>query len=210
MQYPEEWNQLPKHERRRKIKELKRNQKKSTAVFQKTKKTFLTLLVLLVVVVSYKQITKKTPKQIEFEEEVKEVSLDGKVTEFEIEGREHISSQAVVEYQTNPPTSGDHLSLAENWGVYKEEIEDKAAVHGLEHGGIWISYKNIDDESIEKLRNIGKDNPQSVIVSPRSKNDSNVVVASWGKMMELESVDEVLIQKYINTNKNNSPEQIAR
>jgi hypothetical protein len=102
------------------------------------------------------------------------------------------------------------LSLAENWGVYNEEIDDKAAVHGLEHGGIWISYKNIDEESMSILKSIGKKNNQSVIVSPRSKNDANIVVASWGKMMSLENVDEVLIQKYIDTNKNKSPEQVAR
>ena len=69
-----------------------------------------------------------------------------------------MSSGTSVEYQTNPPTSGDHLAQAENWGVYDKEIDDKAGVHSMEHGGIWISYKDIDDESKKVLEEIGKSN----------------------------------------------------
>jgi hypothetical protein len=210
MQYPEEWNQLPKHKRRKKIKNLRRQKNKRSNILKKVKNGLILTIVFILVLSGYKKMTKKTPDEIEFEQKIKVASLDGKVNEFQIEGREHITSEDSVEYQTNPPTSGDHFSLAENWGVYGEEIDDKAAVHGLEHGGVWISYKDIDDESINTLKKIGGDNAQSVIVSPRIKNDGNVVVASWGKMMTLEKVDEVLIQKYIETYKNQSPEQIAR
>lgn len=210
MQYPEEWNQLPKHERRKKIKNLRRQQNKRSNIFKKVKNGLVLTIVFVLMIGGYKQITKKTPEEIEFEQKIEVASLDGKVNEFQIEGREHITSEDSVEYQTNPPTSGDHLSLAENWGVYGEEIDDKAAVHGLEHGGIWISYKDLDDESINTLKKIGKNNAQSVIVSPRTKNDGNLVVSSWGKMMTLEEVDEVLIQKYIDTYKNQSPEKLAR
>ena len=210
MQYPEEWNQLPKHERRKKIKNLRRQQNKRSNIFKKVKNGLVLTIVFVLMIGGYKQITKKTPEEIEFEQKIEVASLDGKVNEFQIEGREHITSEDSVEYQTNPPTSGDHLSLAENWGGYGEEIDDKAAVHGLEHGGIWISYKDLDDESINTLKKIGKNNAQSVIVSPRTKNDGNLVVSSWGKMMTLEEVDEVLIQKYIDTYKNQSPEKLAR
>ena len=115
-----------------------------------------------------------------------------------------------VEYQTNPPTSGDHLAQAENWGVYDKEIDDKAGVHSMEHGGVWISYKDIGEADIAVLKEIGKQNSQSTVVSPRLGNDNQIVVASWGKLMRLESVDKALIQKYIDTYKNQSPEKLAR
>ena len=47
-------------------------------------------------------------------------------------------------------------------GVNEKEVEDKAAVHGLEHGGIWISYKDVDEETIRILGEIGKENSGSV------------------------------------------------
>ena len=161
----------------------------------------LVIIVLASAVVGYLQLIKKSPQQLEFEQ---------KVEVFPIEGRDHVSAGTAVQYQTNPPTSGAHLSQAENWGVYSSEIDDKAAVHGLEHGGIWISYKDIDEDSKNVLEEIGKANRQSVIVSPRSANDDNIVVASWGKMMNLEMADKALIQKYINQYKNQSQERLAK
>lgn len=80
----------------------------------------------------------------------------------------------------------------------------------LEHGGIWISYKEIDDETKKILEEIGKSNPQSVIVSPRPANENRIAIVSWGKMMKLDLVDKALIQKYIDTYKNQSPEKLAR
>jgi|SRR3990167_4257704 len=171
---------------------------------------FLMIVILIIGIFGYLQLTRKSPEQVEFDQQVKAASLDGKVAEFAIEGRDHVSAGTAVQYQTNPPTSGAHLSQAENWGVYDQEIDDKAAVHGLEHGGIWISYQGISDEQKSILEEIGKANRQSVIVSPRSTNNDKIVVASWGKMMKLETADKALIQKYIMQYKNQSPEKLAR
>ena len=210
MNYPEEWNELPRHERRKKVREFERGKAKKTKTTQKIKKSILSLIMISVLVGGFILLTKKSPEQIAFEKKIETISLDGKVREYPIEGRGHISSNENVTYKTNPPTSGDHLADAKTWGVYNDEIDDKAAVHGLEHGGIWISYKNISEKEIQILKEVGKNNSQSVIVSPRRENDNKIVVASWGQMMKLESVDKAVIQKYINTYKNNSPEKEAR
>jgi len=210
MDYPEEWNELPKHERKKKLKALRQEQERKSGLVIKVRNWGIAIVVLVVGIVGFTQLTKKTPEQVQFEQEVRAVSLEGKVEEFEIEGRDHVPAGTSVEYQTNPPTSGDHLAQAENWGVYDKEIDNKAGVHSMEHGGIWISYKDISEEDITILKEIGKQNSQSTVVSPRSTNDNNVVIASWGKMMKLEAINKVLIQKYIDTYKNQSPEKLAR
>jgi len=201
MDYPEEWNELPKHERKKKIKELKREQERKIDSVKKIRNLGLIIVIFVIVVVGFIQLTKKSPEQVKFEQQVEK---------FAIEGRNHVQSGTSVEYKTNPPTSGDHLAQAENWGVYDEEIDDKAGVHSMEHGGIWISYKDISEKDITVLKEIGKQNSQSTVISPRSRNDNKVVVTSWGKMMKLEVVDNVLIQKYIDTYKNQSPERLAK
>ena len=210
MDYPKEWNELPKYERRQKLKQLKREQQSKAEVVKKIRNWGLIIIVLALAVVGYTQLTKKSPERLEFEQQVKTVSLEGKMEEFAIEGRNHVPAGTKVDYQTNPPTSGNHLAQPENWGIYGKEIDDKAAVHGLEHGGIWISYKDISEAEITTLEAIGKANPQSVIVSPRPANVNKIAVVSWGKMMRLESADKALIQKYIDTYKNQSPEKLAR
>ena len=210
MSYPEEWNRLPKHERKKKIKELQRERKQRIELVKKIRKWGVILAFLILLVLGFAQVTEKSPERIKLEQEIEAISLDGKVEEFTIEGRNHVSAGTNVDYETNPPTSGDHLAEAKSWGVYNTEIDDKAGVHGLEHGGIWISYKDIGAEERQILEEIGKENSQSTVVSPRSGNDNQIVVASWGKLIRLESVDKALIQKYIDTYKNQAPEKLAQ
>lgn len=209
MDYPEEWNQLPRHERRKKIKELRKQKEGQAGKIKKIRNITLAIVAVVALAMFYKLATKKSPERAEFEQRVQTVSLEGKVQEFPIEGREHISRATPVTYNTNPPTSGDHFAEAESWGVYGKEIEDKAAVHSLEHGGIWISYKDVDEETVKALNELGRENPQSVVVSPRAGNDTPIAVVSWGRMMKLDKLDKTLIQKYIDTYKNQGPEKLA-
>lgn len=207
--YPSQWDELPKRERKKKIRELKKKKQKRAKLFKKLKNIGIIVVVIAASIGIYKLTTKESPEEAAFKKEVQEATLDGRVETSEIEGREHVTQKG-VEYKTNPPTSGAHFGQPTDWGVYSKELVDESVVHSLEHGGIWISYKDISDEEKTILEEIGKENPQSVIVSPRSANDANIAVVSWGKLMKLEKADKALIQKYINTHINQSPEQLAR
>lgn len=129
-----------------------------------------------------------------------------------IQGREHISvGSSHEEYNSNPPTSGSHYAQPTDWGVYQDELKDENVIHSLEHGGIWISYQpSIDEETKEKLEAIGKKYSGSVVVSPRTANDSPIALASWGRLEKLMTFDETRIVEFIKRNKNKSPEPLAR
>lgn len=210
LNYPAEWNELSKYERRKKLKELIRQKERKVRLFKKVFNIGLVIVTISALIVVYKLTTKKAPEQIEFEQKIEAVSLEGKVEEFAIEGRNHVPSGTKVEYKTNPPTSGSHYANPAAWGAYNKEVVDESVVHSLEHGGIWISYKDISEEEKKILEEIGKANLQSVIVSPRLANDVKIAIVSWGRMMEPELADKALIQKYIDTYKNQSPEKLAR
>lgn len=130
---------------------------------------------------------------------------------FPILGTEHIPVGAShPAYNSNPPTSGWHYPQPANWSVYQQELVDEQVVHNLEHGGIWISYKDIDQETKSNLEAIGKRYSGSVVVAPRSLNDAKIILASWGRLEKLESFDEARIVDFIKANKNKSPEPLAR
>lgn len=209
LNYPVEWNDLPRYERKKKIKELKTETVQKAQTVKKIKKYLWIGIAVILLVLGYKWLTYKSPEQVKFDAAVKSASLEGKVQEFPSEGQDHVSNGTAVSYKTNPPTSGTHYVVPEPWGVYDREIPDGAAVHGLEHGGIWISYKDISDDEKKILEKIGKDNSGSVIVSPRSADDTKIAVASWGRYMKMNSADAALIQKYIDTYRNQGPEKLA-
>ena len=127
-----------------------------------------------------------------------------------VQGAKHISvGDSHPEYNSNPPTSGWHYAGPADWGFYDEELPDEQLVHSLEHGGIWISYKDIDEETKGKLKELGGRYPKSVITTPRAKNDAKIVLASWGRLQKFDQYDEEAIKSYIKANLNKSPEPLA-
>jgi hypothetical protein len=130
---------------------------------------------------------------------------------YEIQGAQHIPEGSSHEvYNSNPPTSGSHYAQPANWGIYERPLADEQAIHNLEHGGIWISYRDIDEETLTRLRDLANRNRGAVILSPREDNDKKIALASWGRLENLDEFDEERIQFFIRSNKNKSPEPLAR
>lgn len=130
--------------------------------------------------------------------------------EIPILGQEHISGGADITYNSNPPTSGNHWPEPAELGVYTVELPDEQLVHNLEHGVIWISYRNLDIEDIEKLRAVAFKYPEAVILTPRASNQKPIALASWGRLQEMENVESSAIENFVLSNANNSPEPVAR
>ena len=83
-------------------------------------------------------------------------------------------------------------------------------LHNLEHGGIWISYTDIDQDIQSKIEDLAKKYPDKLVVTPRAKDDTKIVVASWTRLLKLGQYDEAKIIEFIGVNKNKSPEPNAQ
>lgn len=130
---------------------------------------------------------------------------------FPIEGANHVAEGTEVEYKTNPPASGDHYGVPANWGVYDHKIPDEAAVHNLEHGGVWIAYHpRIPDEVRERLAEMTRKSSSKVILTPREANDADIALVSWGRIYKTESFDEEKIRNFIFKYENTGPERAPK
>ena len=126
------------------------------------------------------------------------------------QGQVHISpGQPHSPYNSNPPTSGWHFPQPAAWGYYNSELPDELVVHNLEHGGIWISFKNADDtEVINKLVALSQLYRSKVIITLRPKNDSRIAVAAWQRILKLDGYDEAQIVAFIEAWRNRGPERV--
>ncbi len=126
------------------------------------------------------------------------------------QGRVHISQgESHPPYNSNPPTSGWHLPAPAPWGFYPSELPDELVVHNLEHGGIWISYKEPNNtQLVDKLEALSKQFPKKVIISLRRKNDSRIAVAAWDRLLKLDAYDEKQILAFIYAFRNRGPEDV--
>ncbi|MFW0772227.1 DUF3105 domain-containing protein [Paenarthrobacter nitroguajacolicus] len=105
-----------------------------------------------------------------------------------------------VSYPRTPATGGDHAPVWTNCGTYTVPVEQTRAVHSLEHGAVWLSYRpDLSKEQIAELTSLAG-NQDYLLLSPVSGQSSPVTVTAWGKQLSLEnSSDERLaafIQKY--------------
>jgi hypothetical protein len=130
------------------------------------------------------------------------------IVEFADQGRAHIApGQPHPEYNSNPPTSGWHYATPARWGFYNDELPDEMLVHNLEHGGIWISYRDAGDaETVDALANLARSYRSKVIVTHRPRNDSRIAVAAWTRLMTLDRFDRDAIVDFINRFRNKGPE----
>ncbi|MHB8626431.1 MAG: DUF3105 domain-containing protein [Aggregatilineales bacterium] len=112
-------------------------------------------------------------------------------------------------YNSNPPTSGWHYGTPANWGIYHATLPDETLVHNLEHGGIWLSYRDANDtQTIAQLDAIVNQFPDHVILTYRPTDDKAIAVAAWGHLLKLDSVDSKLILDFINRYIRQGPENV--
>src|SRR3989344_1627121 len=130
-------------------------------------------------------------------------------TAIPILGQDHIAVGAFhPPYNSDPPTSGWHYEESAPWVVDQNELPDEQLIHNLEHGGIWISYTGVDNATKSALEKIAR-SEKKVIVEPRAKNNAPIILASWGRLLKLDTFDEQAVMDFIETNRNQAPEPFA-
>ena len=108
--------------------------------------------------------------------------------------REHTTEP--VTYAQSPPVGGNHNPTWLNCGVYTSPVPDELAVHSLEHGAVWVTYRpDLPAAQVEKLT---KEVPDTyMVVSPRDGLPGPVVASAWGTQLVLTGVDDPRLAEFI-------------
>lgn len=106
-----------------------------------------------------------------------------------------------IEYARRPPTNGDHDPLWQNCGYYPEPIDDRTAVHSMDHGVVWISYRpDLPAGEVETLRGYGDE--EYVIVSPYPGLPAPVVATAWRVQLRLDGADDPRLRQFVDQFRN--------
>lgn len=101
-----------------------------------------------------------------------------------------------IQYDRKPPTNGNHDPLWQNCGFYQDPIQDRHAVHSMDHGVVWITHHpDLPARQLEALRSYGREN--YVIVSPYPGQDAPVVVTSWRVQLELNGANDPRLRQFV-------------
>lgn len=106
-----------------------------------------------------------------------------------------------IDYDRDPPTNGPHSPIWQNCGFYTEPIENEIAVHSMDHGVVWISYRpNLPEDQIDELRSYA--NEDYTIISPYPDLPAPVVATAWRVQLKLDSADDPRLRQFVDDFKN--------
>jgi len=123
------------------------------------------------------------------------------VKTFPMAGRDHIQpNEQPGNWNSTPPTSGDHLGTPLPPGVYDNDQDMRAMVHNEEHGYVMILYKGIPDDQVEQLRTFVEARDGSkLVLSPWSGLEKpGVALVAWQNLEILERVNMDVVQAFVN------------
>jgi hypothetical protein len=115
----------------------------------------------------------------------------------QIDSRNH--KDGTLQYATTPPVGGDHNPLWQNCmgDIYDQPIANEHAVHSLEHGAVWVTYKpGLPADQINVLRQ-KVEGKEYMLMSPYTGLDQNVSLQVWGYQYKTNDVNDKNIDAFI-------------
>lgn len=117
----------------------------------------------------------------------------------------------VITYTESPPMGGPHSPI---WAdcdgtVYPAQVANENAVHDLEHGAVWITYKpGLAAEQLDVLTKLVSGHPYTIL-TPYAGLKSNVSLQAWGYQLFVDSASDSRVERFIKAlrqSQSNTPE----
>ncbi|MEO8827428.1 DUF3105 domain-containing protein [Lapillicoccus sp.] len=102
-----------------------------------------------------------------------------------------------VRYPQSPPVGGQHSPIWLNCGAYGAPVANENAVHSLEHGAVWVTYR--PDLPAPQVAALRKTLPSTyAVLSPFPGLQAPVVASAWGKQLVLNGADDPRLDAFVN------------
>lgn len=100
-------------------------------------------------------------------------------------------------YEQTPPVGGTHNSAWQNCGIYANPVRNEHAVHSLEHGAVWITYRpDLAPDAVEQLKELARSRSYTLL-SPYPDLPSPVAASAWGVQLTVDGADDPRLAQFI-------------
>ncbi|MDG4805943.1 DUF3105 domain-containing protein [Micromonospora sp. WMMD1120] len=102
-------------------------------------------------------------------------------------------------WKYSPPVGGVHNAAWQNCmgDVYDAPIANEHAVHSLEHGAVWITYRpDLPADQVEKLAGKVR-GVEKTFMSPYEGLDKPISLQAWGYQLKVDNADDSRIDEFI-------------
>lgn len=108
--------------------------------------------------------------------------------------RNHVSG--AVSYPQTPPAGGNHNPTPLTCGIYDQPVPNENAVHSLEHGALWITYRpGLPANQLTTLKDLVRGNDHRLL-SPYPGLPAPIVATAWGKQLYVDNADDPRLARF--------------
>jgi len=116
-------------------------------------------------------------------------------------------SDAPINYPEVPPVGGIHNPVWQQCTFYSEPVPNEKAVHSLEHGAIWITYRpDLPSADVDIVATLARSRKDVLASRWDSGLPSPLVATAWGRQLKLESARDPRLMQFVRTYANQGPE----
>ena len=110
--------------------------------------------------------------------------------DLEDEGSTHLTKREAPDYETSPPTSGDHWPEQLADGAYSESPDPIYWVHSMEHGRVVVQYSpDLPEADQLALKGLFDEDYDGMLLFPNSEMPYEVAATAWTQMIGCKSFD---------------------
>lgn len=123
-------------------------------------------------------------------------SIDGMVTKDDL-ARDH--TEGTVDYAADPPMGGDHNPAWQNCNgrVYDAPLRNEHAVHSLEHGAVWITYRpGLAAGQLDELK-AKVTATDYTFLSPYPSLDAPIALSAWGRQVKVQDAADPRVDQFL-------------
>lgn len=114
--------------------------------------------------------------------------------------RSHVSTP--VTYDHSPPAGGNHPPRWATCGIYQTPLPNGEAVHSLEHGAVWVTYRpDIAAAELRSLRELVASHyigaQRYLLLSPYPGQTDTVAVTAWGAQLRASDATDPRLAQFM-------------
>ena len=119
-------------------------------------------------------------------------------------------SDAPVSYPQVPPVGGTHNPVWQPCTVYDAPVQSEKAVHSLEHGAIWITYRpDLAQADVDILATLARSRKDVLVSRWDTGLPAPLVATAWGRQLRLQSVADPRLAEFVRLYAGQGPERGA-
>lgn len=107
-----------------------------------------------------------------------------------------------IAYADDAPVGGIHNPAWQNCGIYDEPVRVENVIHSLEHGAVWIAYRNLPADQVEILRELVREQRRTrreplIILAPKPDLKDPIVATAWRVQLRLDNATDERLARFV-------------